>query len=411
MARSFAKFSSISKCFSLAFGLLICCRLGVSCQQEPKSAAPADMIARTPANEADSNPKISGGLKVSFDPSEDGVVVVEANGERIRIDTKAKNVERLDKIVASVLPPTAQRDMASTNTGSTKDDKPDDRYDFDKGYEPFDYRIVNVPTPKHVPKGSWNTAFTHRFTQQLDPISTSARNLFGLDSFGIASFGISYGITDRLYASAYRSPVCQRGMCKVIEIGLGYNWIAQDKKMPIGLTTYASVEGNDNFTEEYTYNLQAMFSGRVAKRVYLFFSPAVHFNSNGQRRFDPRPTDYFPPATVANSFRQPTHGATFGFGASVMITPNVVALFDVAARAGFKLGRVRPILDSNFRVTGFTAESHPSIGFGIQRNIGEHSFALTFSNTQTTTTSRYNSSNLFLSPKRLIIGFNLSRRF
>ena len=219
------------------------------------------------------------------------------------------------------------------------------------------------------------------------------------------------GITDKLYVSAYRSPLCQKGLCRTIEVGLGYNWLSQDKKSPIALTTYASIEGNDNFTEEYTYNFQAKISGRIGKRVYLFFSPAIHLNANGQRRFNPRPSDFFPPATVANTFPLPTHGASYGFGASVLITPNVVALFDFVPRSGFKLGQIRPVFDSNFRVTGFTNESHPSIGFGIQRNVGKHAFALTFSNTQSTTTSRYNSSNLALAPKRLIIGFNLSRRF
>ena len=355
-------------------------------------------------------------IKVTFSPNEPGVAFVEVNGERVRIDTAKGTYGPVDHGVnaessATVKPTPSDTTTTNGENGSPKKDKDDGRFDFQRGYEPFDYRVVNVPTPKHVPKGTWNLAFTHRFTQQIDPIRTSARSLFGLDSFGIASFGISYGITDKLYASAYRSPVCQRGLCKVIEVGVGYNWIAMDKKSPIALTTYASVEGNDNFTEEFTYNLQAMFSGRVGKRVHLFFSPAVHLNSNGQRRFDPRPNDYFPPAAVANTFRLPTHGATFGFGASVLITRNVVALFDVAARTGFKLGRVNPVLDSSFRVIGFTSESHPSMGFGIQRNLGEHSFALTFSNTQTTTTSRYNSSNLVLSPKRMIIGFNLSRRF
>jgi hypothetical protein len=46
-----------------------------------------------------------------------------------------------------------------------------------------------------------------------------------------------------------------------------------------------------------------------------------------------------------------------------------------------------------------------------QKNIGKHAFAVTFSNTQTTTTSRYTSSNLVLKPIRLVIDFNLSRRF
>ena len=88
------------------------------------------------------------------------------------------------------------------------------------------------------------------------------------------------------------------------------------------------------------------------------------------------------------------------------------ALIDLAARTGFKLGRVKPIFDPvSHAIVGFVNESHPSFGFGIQRNIGKHAFALTFSNTQTTTTSRYNSSNLFLWPKHLTLGFNLTRRF
>jgi hypothetical protein len=222
---------------------------------------------------------------------------------------------------------------------------------------------------------------------------------------------VSYGITDKLFASVYRSPLCLRGLCRAIEIGVGYNFLEHDQDSPIALQGYASMEGNGNFTEEYTYNFQARMSARVGKRVYLFFSPAIHLNANGQRRFNPRPTDFFPQATIANSFDLGTHSASFGFGTSVMITPNVVALFEFTPRTGFKLGRTLAIFDSNFNVIGFRHESQPEIGFGIQRNIGKHSFALTFSNTQTTTTSRYNSSNLVLKPQRLIMGFNLSRRF
>ena len=351
----------------------------------------------------------SGKFKVVFDDNFPGVVFIESNGEKIRVDTSKKIVESVamtkteDKAVepepsASSAPPADKGDDVS-------------KYDFDTGDEPYDFRVVNIPTPKKVPKGTWNMVFTHRFSQQLHPLSESAPDLLGLDSFGIASFGMTYGITDKLYVSAYRSPLCQKGLCKTIEIGFGYNWLAQNKESPIAVTTYASVEGNDNFTEEYTYNLQTMISARIGKRLFLFFSPALHLYSNGQQRFNPRPGDYFPPAAAANTFKLPTHGASFGFGAAVMITPNVLAMFDVAPRAGFKMGQTRAIFGPNFVVTGFANESHPSFGIGIQRNVGHHSFALTFSNTQTTTTSRYNSSNLVLEPHQLIIGFNLSRRF
>lgn len=357
-------------------------------------------------------------MKVTFDDNTPGVIFVESNGEKIRIDVNKKTVAQISApseektTEAAKQPETAKIETTSDEKKTEKSvDEEESVYDFDKGDEPYDYRIVNVPTPKKVPKGTWNLFFSHRFSQPIHPLSQSGKNLLGFDSFSVSSFGVTYGITDKLYVSASRSPLCQRGLCRTIEVGLGYNWLAQDKDSPFALTTYASIEGNDNFTEEYTYNLQVMMSARLGKRVYLFFSPAVHLNANGQRRFNPRPEQFFPPAAIANSFKLPTNGASFGFGASVLITHNIVALFDFAPRIGFKLGRVDTIFDNNFNVIGFKNVSQPAIGFGIQRNIGRHSFALTFSNTQTSTTSRYNSSNLVLKPRRLTIGFNLSRRF
>ena len=363
-----------------------------------QSAVPSPATADAPAPEQDK-------IKVVFDDANPGVVYIESNGERVRVDVNKKTVENVAAAAVPTQP--AEPDAPAAIDPQVEESA----YSFDKGEEPYDSRLINVPTPKKVPKGTWNMDFTHRFTQPLHPIDQSARNLLGLDSFGIASFGIRYGVTDKLFLSAYRSPLCQRGLCRTVELGIGYNIYEHDQDSPFALQAYASIEGNGNFTEEYNYNFQARMSARVGKRVYLFFSPAVHINANGQGRFDPRATDFFPPAVVADSFKLPTHGASFGFGTSVMITPNVVALFEFTPRTGFMLGRTVPVFDSSFNVVGFRHTSQPSIGFGIQRNVGKHSFALTFSNTQTTTTSRYNSSNLLLKPQRLVIGFNLSRRF
>jgi hypothetical protein len=154
-----------------------------------------------------------------------------------------------------------------------------------------------------------------------------------------------------------------------------------------------------------------MISRQFGKRVFAFFSPAIHINSNGQHRFNPRPTDYFPPAALAATFKLPTNGASFGMGVQVRITPSVSGIFEFTPRTGFKLGRVQTILDSNFRITGFQNISEPEMGIGLQYWIGKHAFTLTLSNTQTTTTSRYNSSNLVFTPGHLIIGFNLFRRW
>ncbi|HYW71005.1 MAG TPA: DUF5777 family beta-barrel protein [Pyrinomonadaceae bacterium] len=335
-------------------------------------------------------------INVTFDEKNPGVAIVEVNGEQVRIDTGSKTWTRLEPAANSepaTAPQIAQEGQPKTGAES----------------EPYDYRLVNVPTPKRVLKGSLNLYFTHRFSQPVRPLNESAKELIGLDSSAVPAFGLFYGVTDKLYVSASRSAICQRGLCRTIEIGAGYHWLDEGVDSPIAVTTYASVEGDDNFTQNFTYNLQLMMARSITRYVNVFFSPALHLNANGQRRFDPRANDFFPPATV--DFSLPRHTGSFGFGVNGRITPSVSLVFEYTPRVGFKLGAVQPIFNSAGRVVAFEPHSEAEIGFGVQKDVGRHSFSLTFSNTQTTTTSRYNSSNLVLSPSKFIIGFNLYRRF
>jgi hypothetical protein len=194
-----------------------------------------------------------------------------------------------------------------------------------------------------------------------------------------------------------------------VEIGAGYHLLDEAGHSPLALSAYASIEGDDNFTEDYTYNLQAMVARSVTKYVNVFFSPAVHFKSNGNGRFNPRPEDFFPPFDeAARSLELGEHTGSFGFGVNGRIRPTVSLLFEYTPRVGFKLGRSLP--DSDSSVARFDHETEAEIGFGIEKRIGRHAFSFTFSNTQATTTSRYNSSNLVLPPSRFTVGFNLFRR-
>jgi cytochrome c oxidase subunit 2 len=342
--------------------------------------------------------KSAGNVQVKFDDNTEGVVFVEAAGERLRIDTRTKTITRLDQPGPAHATPTPVVAEA------------EDRHAPEQ--EAYDYRLINVPTPKRVLQGSVNLYFTHRFAQPVRPLGQSDQDLFGLDSFAVSSFGVFYGITDRLYVSAYRSPICQSGLCKTIELGVGYHLLDERGGSPIALSAYASVEGDDNFKKDHTYNLQLMMARSASKYVHLFFSPALHLNANGQRRFDPRPEDFFPREPLANQFNQDQHGASFGFGASARVRPTISLMFEYTPRVGFKLGRVDPVfVPGTGRIGGFRNESEAELGFGVEKDVGRHTFSLTFSNTQTTTTSRYNSSNVVLPPSRFIIGFNLYRRF
>ena len=333
-------------------------------------------------------------MQVTFVPNEPGVVIVESQGRRIRINTTTRSVTPVsdEPVQAGQRPAVELRERESS-----------------KAYEPYDYRLVNVPTPKRVPRGAVNLYFTHRFQQPVRqedvPIKDEARVLFGLDSFSVSSFGVTYGITDRLYASIYRSPICQPGLCRTVEIGAGYHLLDEAGRSPLALSAYASIEGDDNFTEEYTYNLQAMMARSITKYVNVFFSPAVHFRTNGSGRFNPRPENFFPPFDeAARRVELGEHTGSFGFGVNARIRPSTSLLFEYTPRVGFKLGQLQ------FGADDIVQESEAEIGFGIEKRIGRHAFSLTFSNTQTTTTSRYNSSNLVLPPSRFTIGFNLFRR-
>ncbi|MEW6207988.1 MAG: DUF5777 family beta-barrel protein [Acidobacteriota bacterium] len=338
------------------------------------------------------------GMKVSFDESAPGVVIVESNGERIRIDTTNKQVTSLSK-------------PDTTATQPVVAEKKEERHVS----EPYDYRLINVPTPKRVPRHSLNVYFSHRFQQPVRqddvPVREEFRGLFGLDSNSVSSLGFTYGITDRLYANIQRSPLIQQGLNRTIEIGVGYHLLDEAGRSPVALSAYASVEGNNNFSEEFTWNIQAMIARSVTKYVNLFFSPAVHFNSNGQDRFRSPLRDSFPLDEEARDFRLGRHTGSFGFGVNARIRPTASILFEYTPRVGFKMGLVEAQFDPTFsRITRFANRSEAEIGFGIEKRLGRHSFALTFSNTQSTTTSRYNSSNLFLPPGRFTIGFNLFRR-
>ena len=346
-------------------------------------------------------------MKVTFDTTLRGVVIVESAGERLRIDTLNNVVERIPDAttVADATTNSRQTSQSASNQSESV-----------RANEPYDYHVINIPTPKAVRKHSLNMHFTHRFQETITPFEDEdasqhfariSQNLLGLDSSSVSSFGVTYGITDRLYANVYRSPICQPGLCKTIELGLGYHLLDESGRSPIALSVYSSVEGDYNFTERFTYNFQAMIGRSITRFVNVFFSPAAHVNTNGGNRFK----EFLSSQPLISELRLGRHTGSFGFGVNARIRPSTSLLFEYTPRVGFKLGEIVPDFDPEIgQLVGFKNESEAAIGFGVEKRIGRHVFSLTFSNTQTTTTARYNSSNQALPPSKFSIGFNLFRR-
>lgn len=342
----------------------------------------------------------SSAMQVKFEQAEPDVVYVSSGGETLKINTKTREVAKVEQAAMASSAPDTTTAAQNEGGGSARPS------------QPYDYQVVNIPTPRRVPRGSLNILFTHRFRQPIKPLEESDDDLFGLDSSSVSSIGLTYGITDRLYARFYRSPIAQEGLFKTVEIGFGYHLLDEAGRSPLALSAYTSVEGDNNFKDDFTYNFQAMMSRSVTPYVTLFFSPAVHVNSNKDgRRFLRHLQGAFSEDLLATLNDFDEHGASFGFGVNARIRPTTSLLFEYVPRTGFKLGSINAIVDEETgEVLRLENVTEASLGFGIEKRLGRHSFALTFSNTQSTTTSRYNSSNLGRQPSRFSIGFNLFRR-
>ena len=84
------------------------------------------------------------GIKVVFEENTPGVIIVESNGERIRVDTTRKTIETLAMISNGEHPALSDRPQTADAPTKQNDDE-ESAYDFDKGDEPYDFRVVNVP--------------------------------------------------------------------------------------------------------------------------------------------------------------------------------------------------------------------------------------------------------------------------
>ncbi|MCS6885603.1 MAG: DUF5777 family beta-barrel protein [Acidobacteriota bacterium] len=312
-------------------------------------------------------------------PSE---AVIQIHGKKIKVDT-ARQIWTVDDPASPT--PLAARQQETTSQDISQQQAQKGAEPKDENEEPsYGYELVNLPTPRRFEKNSLAIHFTHRFTQ---PFFTkdSPPDLFGLDSFSYSGFGLSYGITDRLYARAYRTPLERN-----VELLLGLNLLRQGKRIPLDAAAYFSVEGRDNFSERYTANIGFQLAHSIKQYGSIHFSPIISLNSNVDE-----PAVIFSSSSPPNQGEADNHTVAFGLGGQLNFRPTASLIFEYIPRVGYK------------------PQPDATISFGIQKRTYRHIFTLTFSNTQQTTSSRMNSGfgNFGDLRKGLTIGFNIYRRF
>jgi hypothetical protein len=251
---------------------------------------------------------------------------------------------------------------------------PDDESVLDPA-EP-DFVVVNLPTTMRLPLHKANFRLTHRFGGNLrnGSFSQQASDLFGLDDGAIIGFEYRYAVMRHVEAAAYRS-----SFAKTVQFYSKYDALHQGGSMPVSVSGLVSIEGTDNFHSQYAPAVGAVIGRTISSHAAAYVSPMWVGNSNAALH----------PTGAAG---EPARENTFyvGLGGRIRVRPTV-----------YVVGEVTP------RLSGYAPDVH-EYGFGIEKRVGGHMFALTFTNTFGTTfaqTARGGTANT------LYLGFNLARKF
>ncbi len=248
---------------------------------------------------------------------------------------------------------------------------PEDDPDMDLNTLQPDFALINLPTTLRVPLHKGAFRITHRFGRPLGAgdLSDLASDLFGFDNGAQIGMEFRFGVMRGLQAGIVRTSD------KTIEFFGQRNLLQQGAASPVGLGLIASIDGTDNFSEEFTPAIGLVVSREFTGVGAVYVEPMWVGNVN-----------IFEPVITADD-----NTILFGLGARLRIRQTV-----------YLVGEFIP------RLTGYDAGLNLGT-FAIEKRAGGHSFQINFSNGTGTTIGQlarggFGGSDWY-------IGFNISRKF
>jgi hypothetical protein len=233
-----------------------------------------------------------------------------------------------------------------------------------------DFTIIGLPTTLRMPKYASAFRVTHRFTRSL------AQGNFGdllADAFGTDG-GAQIGLEYRFGLLSGTQVAVNRTSDKTIQFLGQHQLLRQGDKSPLGLDAVVTIEGRNNFQEEYSPSVGAVISRKLGGHGAIYAEPIWIGNTN------------------INPFDVEDDNDTFivGLGTRLRIRPKLYLVAEAAPRFGYD--------------PGITYAS-----FGIEMRAGGHSFQINFSDGFGTTMAQmarggFDSDDWYL-------GFNISRKF
>ena len=268
----------------------------------------------------------------------------------------------------------ASATAASTTTAQTASDDDDARLD---PAEP-DFVVINLPTALRLPVHAGNFHLTHRFEGNLrdGSFTDQLSNFFGVDVGAALGLEYRFGLMRHVQAIVQRT-----NRSRAIQFSAKYDGWQQSATRPVSISGIVSIEGDNNFgansgtaPKNYSPALGAVISREVGTQLALYATPfwvgktGTNLNADGNTGF-------------------------IGLGARVRLGPT---------SSTYLSGEVSP------RIGGFVI-ADPEYGFAIEKRVGAHVFALTFTNGTSNTTYRQIARGG--APGHLHLGFNLTRKF
>jgi hypothetical protein len=266
-------------------------------------------------------------------------------------------------------PPVTTATAAAPQNSSAGATQPADE-DDDALFRPLepDFTLINLPTtlPLPVHKGSFR--LTHRFNGNLErgDFGDQASTFFGIDEGATIGFEYRFAVAKHVEVAAYRT-----NASRTIQLYGKYDAVHQSTSKPLGISGLVSIEGTNNFRQEYAPAIGASISRDIGNVLAVYAVPMWVHNT-----------------AAATGVTEDT--TMVGLGGSVRVRPTL-----------YLIGEVTP------RVSGYVI-GDAEYGFGISARVGGHVFDLTFTNSQGTTFAQMARGGF---PDSLFLGFNLARKF
>jgi hypothetical protein len=233
-----------------------------------------------------------------------------------------------------------------------------------------DFTLISLPTSLRLPKFKSAFRVTHRFLRPLTgDFGGLAGDLFGLDSGAQIGLEYRFGIVPNGEIGIHRTSD------RTIEFFTQYGIVRQRPNRPVDVTALATIDGTNNFRDQYTPALGAIVSRRFAERAALYVEPIWVHDANLQPSSAAEARDTF----------------MVGVGGRLRVRPTV----SIAAEFSPRVSGYRP------------GVNHGS--FAIEKRAGGHVFQLNFSDSFATTMGQIARGGP--ASKDWFLGFNISRKF